>query len=179
MGFSQEHFRELLPIYRDFLEQNEYSEFDEKVEGLYQKYAGVLPGVRAPTFAALDFYGADFRLDAFRGRVVYLNFWASWCGSCIRKLEIMNDYAAEFSAKGIEVVHVSLDTKESQWGEALAGYGFSGHHLLSSRGNIAAQYGVEAVPQYFIIGRTGLFMDKPDSNQPIDIRLQLLDAANK
>lgn len=179
MAFSQEHFRELLPIYRDFLERNEYSAYDEKVEGLYQKYAGVLPGAQAPAFIGLDYYGADTRLEQFRGKVVYLNFWASWCGACIRKMEIMDGFSAEFAAKGIEVVHVSLDAQESQWGSALAEYAFSGHHLLSSRGSIAAQYGVEAVPQYFIIGRTGLFIEKPTSNQPMDIRLQLLEAAKK
>lgn len=179
MAFSTEKYRELLPIYTHFLQTNEYPAYDEKVEGLYQKYAPVLPGVAAPNFETTEYTGARFELRELRGKVVYLNFWASWCGACLRKMEIMDAYESELAANGIEIVHVSLDENTANWQGALAERAFRGRHVLASAPpvNIAQTYGVEAIPQYFIIGRDGKFAEKAAGNQPADIRQKLLETA--
>ncbi len=181
-AFSAEKYRDLLPHYTHFLQTNEYSMYDGKVEGLYQKYARVLPGSYAPAFETTDADGNEISLLQLRGKVVYLNFWASWCGACLRKMEIMDDYAAEFNSKGIEIVNVSMDADADNWRAALVERAFKGRHLLSTAGvdrNIGVLFGVEAIPQYFIIGRNGTFADKASSSQPGDIRQQLLYTAEK
>jgi len=180
IAFSAEKYRDLLPFYTNFLQSNPYSVFDEKVEGLYQKYARVLPGSLAPDFQLRDEEGKEVQLTSLRGKVVYLNFWASWCGACLRKMEWMNDYVSEFKNMGIIVVNVSIDEHYDQWQSALARYSFKGIQVLStfSTGqSLAALYGVEAVPQYFIINRKGEFADKAVSAQPVDIRQKLLEEA--
>ncbi|MFN0216699.1 MAG: TlpA family protein disulfide reductase [Saprospiraceae bacterium] len=181
-AFSAENFRDLLPIYTDFMQTNEYVAFDEKVEGLYQRYAHVFPGTAAPTFRAMDANGNEISLLQLRGKVVYLNFWASWCGACLRKMEFMGNYESEFTANNIVIVNVSIDESPTNWRSALVEHQFKGQHLLASTGlgrNIAAVFGVEAIPQYFIIGRTGNFEEKAASNQPADIRQQLLIIAGR
>lgn len=180
IAFSAEKYRELLPLYTHFLQTNEYPAYDGKVEGLYQKYERVLPGSPAPSFEAIDTEGNQIGLLQLRGKVVYLNFWASWCGACLRKMEFMDEYEAELLASGIEIVNVSIDENPANWEAALAERQFKGRHLLASAGqerNIARAFGVEAVPQYFIIGRDGNFTDKATTNQPADIRQKLLDTA--
>ncbi len=181
-AFSVEKYRDLLPLYTNFLQTNQYTPYDEKVEELYQKYAHVLPGSIAPGFETTDSEGQRISLLQLRGKVVYLNFWASWCGACLRKMEFMNEYEVEFAANGIEIVNVSIDESPSNWHLALTEHQFKGRHLLataSQERNIAAIFGVEAIPQYFIIGRNGTFADKAASSQPTDIRLQLLRIAGK
>ncbi|MFN0035088.1 MAG: TlpA family protein disulfide reductase [Saprospiraceae bacterium] len=181
-AFSAEKYRELLPLYTHFLQTNEYPAYDGKVEGLYQKYARVLPGSSAPTFEAADAEGNLIGLEQLRGKVVYLNFWASWCGACLRKMEFMDEYEAELAANGIEILNVSVDENADNWRAALTERAFKGRNLLASAGygrNIAAIFGVEAVPQYFIIGRDGTFADKAAATQPADIRQQLLRASGK
>ena len=148
------------------------------MEGLYQKYARVAPGTAAPNFTAKDLNGKEISLDQFRGKTVYLNFWASWCGACLRKMEFFDEFEAELSANNIAVVNISVDENPDSWAAALANHPYKGQHLLASSGtnqNIASTYGVEAVPQYFIISKTGLFEPKAKSSQPNDIRQQLLD----
>lgn len=179
-AFSAEKYRDLLPLYTDFLQTNEYPAYDEKVEGLYQKYARILPGSMAPTFEVLDYEGNKINLSQLRGKVVYLNFWASWCGACLRKMEFMDEFEAELSGKGIEVINISLDEKPEQWRAALAERPFKGRQLLASSSldrNLAVLFGVEAVPQYFIIDRKGAFADKISATQPADIRARLLQVA--
>jgi len=181
-AFSAEKYRELLPLYTHFLQTNEYPAYDEKIEGLYQKYARVLPGSLAPAFETTDGLGNEISLSQLRGKVVYLNFWASWCGACLRKMEFMNEYESELAANGIVIVNVSIDESAANWRAALSEYKFKGRHLLASAGqgrNIAVSFGVEAIPQYFIIGRDGNFADKATNSQPVDIRQQLLRIAGK
>jgi peroxiredoxin len=182
IAFSSERYREILPLYTHFLQTNTYPRYDEKVEGLYQKFARVLPGSPAPAFEATDATGNFISLARLRGKVVYLNFWASWCGACLRKMEFFDDYQPELARRGVEVVNVSIDENLNSWQSALAERNFRGQQIISSAAkgrDIANIYGVEAVPQYFIIGRDGNFAEKAYSSQPADIRQKLLEIAEK
>lgn len=180
MAFTGERYREILPYYTNFLQTNEYPAYDAKITGLYEKIVRVSPGVAAPAFTGNDVDGRAVRLAQFRGRVVYLNFWASWCSACLKKMEIFNDYAAELNNRGVEIVNISIDENPANWQASLDARGFKGHNLLASSGyerNIALVFGVETVPQYFIISKNGSFADKPAGNQPEDIKNQLLQLA--
>jgi thiol-disulfide isomerase/thioredoxin len=182
MAFTAERYREILPYYTNFLQTNEYPAYDAKITGLYEKIVRVSPGVVAPAFTGNDVDGRAVRLAQFRGKVVYLNFWASWCSACLKKMELFNDYAAELNSRGVEIVNISIDENPNNWQNSLAIRGIKGHNLLASSGyerNIAAVYGVETVPQYFIISKNGYFAEKPDGKQPEDIKNQLLQLAAK
>jgi thiol-disulfide isomerase/thioredoxin len=182
MAFTSERYREILPFYNNFLQTNEYPAYDAKITDLYDKFVRVSPGVAAPIFTGNDVEGRAVRLAQFRGRVVYLNFWASWCSACLKKMNFINDYADELNSRGVEIVNISLDENISSWQAALVERSVRGHNLLASSGydrNIAASYGVEAVPQYFIISRNGTFAEKALNSQPEDIKNQLLNLAAK
>jgi peroxiredoxin len=177
LAFAGERYREILPYYADFIKTNRYPEFDGKVTGLYEKVARVSPGTPAPAFVANDLQGYEVSLTKMRGRVVYLNFWASWCGTCIKKMEGFDQYMAELERMGVEVINISIDENPAKWRELLRERGFKGHNLLSSstgERSIALEYGVEAVPQYFIVGKNGMFADKATANEPEAIRDQLI-----
>ena len=177
LAFTSERYREILPYYTDFIKTNEFRAYEAKVTDLYEKVARVSPGIPAPSFTASDEKGNEVSLAQMRGHVVYLNFWASWCGACLEKMAIFDKYAAELSKYGIEIINISIDENPSRWRSLLAERSFKGRNLLASSGserNVAATYGVEAVPQYFIIGKNGMFADKAAANQPDVIKNQLI-----
>ena len=180
MAFTGERYREILPYYTHFLQTNEYHAYDAKVTGLYEKIARISPGAQAPAFTANDVDGRAVRLAQFRGRVVYLNFWASWCAACLKKMDLFNDYAAELNNRGVEIVNISIDENSATWQSSITERGFKGHNVLASSGydrNIAAIFGVETVPQYFIITKSGTFAEKASANQPEEIKNLLLQLA--
>lgn len=177
-AFSGDRYREILPLYTHFLQTNEFTDYDAKVTDLYEKIARVAPGTTAPAFAGEDVAGNTISLAQMRGKIVYLNFWASWCSACLKKMDLFNDYAGELTRQGIEIVNISIDENPAHWQNSLNERAFKGHNMLSSSGrerNIALLYGVEAVPQYFIVGKDGSFAEKPPGNQPEDIKRQLLN----
>lgn len=181
IAFSGEQYREILPLFNDFLKSNTVPGYDEKVADLYEKFAKISPGAHAPVFSGTDPDGRVVSLEQFRGKVVYLNFWASWCGACIRKMEYLNPFVQSFKARGIEIVNISVDQDPGQWKEALSARAFAGYNMLASSGNpvnIAHAYNVEAIPQYFIIDASGSFADKAYGHDPEAIRSRLLELAH-
>jgi peroxiredoxin len=174
-AFNTDRYREILPVYLDFLKTNTYPAFEPKVTDLYAKVARNAPGSQAPTFAGTEADGQRINLVQYRNKIVYLNFWASWCSACLEKMAYLDQFVGEFYEKGIEVIHVSIDADAEKWQNAIQQRAFRGHHVLSTATNaIAKSYGVEAIPQYFIIGKDGNFADKPIQHQAIDIRNHLL-----
>lgn len=185
MGFGIERYQEIVPCYNDFTQRNPHPEFEPKVASIYARVAKKTPGSAAPLFETTDDRETLFSMTQMRGHAVYLNFWASWCGPCIAKMRRFEPYAAELQTRGIELVHISIDRSESQWRSALEEQRFAGRHLLNRPlsalgGRTPAElFDVEAIPQYFLIDKRGLFSEKPFSGAPEEIRAKLLELSRQ
>jgi peroxiredoxin len=115
----------------------------------------VRAGLAAPDFSLARLDGATVKLSDYRGKVVFLNFWATWCPPCREEMPSMNSLYRRY--KDTDLVFLAVDLQESQNEVAAfvreAGYEFP--VLLDSRGRAAALYGVQSIPSTFIIGRNG------------------------
>jgi cytochrome c biogenesis protein CcmG, thiol:disulfide interchange protein DsbE len=108
----------------------------------------------------------DFDLAAYRGKVVVLNFWASWCVDCKLEAKTLHDAAARF--KGKDVVFVGVDTKDFNF----AATKYMQHYKVDYpvardvNGDIGSKFGVTGYPETFIIDREGKVVP-PHVNGPI------------
>lgn len=71
--------------------------------------ASTLLNKPAPTFSLIDLNGQSLRLEAFRGKVVLLNFWATWCAPCQVEMPTFVDWQRQYGAQGLQVIGVSMD----------------------------------------------------------------------
>jgi len=118
----------------------------------------VEPGNPAPEFTMNDTTGKPVSLSSFKGKVVLVDFWASWCGPC--RAENPNVLAAykKFNSKGFTVLGVSLDEDKAKWVAAIAKDGLTWTHVsdLTRWKNAAAkQYGVMSIPANFLLDKDG------------------------
>ncbi len=111
-------------------------------------------GAVAPDF---DLPGADANvgLAPFRGKVVYLDFWASWCGPCKQSFPWMNAMQAKYGAKGLQVVSVNVDAKRGDAAKFLAANPASFVVAFDAQGRTPGLYAVKAMPSSYLIGRDG------------------------
>ncbi len=95
--------------------------------------AAAAEGPAAPDFALASTAGTNYRLSEYRGEVVALVFWASWCGDCRRELERFERLRRTYGSVGLTVLGVNLDTEPGR-AAALAGAAGIGYPVLIDEG---------------------------------------------
>lgn len=113
-------------------------------------------GVQAPAFKANTFEDTPVSLETFKGKVVYLDFWASWCPPCRKTLPWMEQMHRKYGPNGLVVVAINLDTNKAAAKKLLDAV--SAHFLVVADpdGKIATEYSPPAMPSSYMIDRTGV-----------------------
>ncbi len=116
----------------------------------------------APDFTLTDSNGKSVSLSNYRGKVVLLNFWATWCGPCALEIPWFVDFEREYKSQGFEVIGVSMD--EDGWSAVkpyIAEHKVN-YRVLLGNDSVSQLYGgVESLPTTFIIDRDGKFAFPP------------------
>ena len=88
---------------------------------VYEHYKGLVPGSQAIDFTMQDGKGKVFHLSDFRGKAVYIDVWATWCGPCCAEIPHMEKLVAHYAKnKKIELISISLDEDHAKWEKKLA-----------------------------------------------------------
>ncbi|MFQ5536783.1 MAG: peroxiredoxin family protein [Gemmatimonadota bacterium] len=135
-----------------------------------ERYQPVLSGARAPDFTAYTLDGEPRTLDDFRGKVILLNIWATWCPPCREEMPSMERLYREMQGTDFEIVAVSVDAPQGTsdafgrpGGDLKAfveEFGLTFPILHDPEGKIQQIYQTTGVPESFIIGRDGIIYRK-------------------
>jgi alkyl hydroperoxide reductase/ thiol specific antioxidant/ mal allergen len=112
----------------------------------------------APDFTLQAPDGKNVSLADFRGKYVLLDFWASWCGPCLREVPNVKKVYDKYHDKGFEILSVSLDDKKDNWTNAIEKYDLNWVHVSSLQGwdcPVAKLYNVSGVPAMLLIDKEG------------------------
>ena len=116
-------------------------------------------GKSAPDFSVKLLNGDDFSLFRMRGKVVLIDFWATWCKPCIKTIPMLKEYYQKFNQQGFEIIAVSLDRNVERLKEFLGKekipwkVSFSGQEWGQDK--TANLYGVEMIPSIFLLDKKG------------------------
>lgn len=110
----------------------------------------------APEFSRMDLAGKEIDLRAFRGKVVLLNFWATWCAPCQLELPRFAAWQSEYGSAGLQVIAVSMDDDASPV-RATAGKLQLNYPIVVGDEKLGTQYGgILGLPVSFLIDRKGV-----------------------
>lgn len=128
----------------------------------------------APDFTLTSVDGERVSLSSFKGKTVYVKFWASWCGDCIKQVVPQRHLEEELSKDtSLVFLNVSVDSDAEAWKRAIARNKLHAVELLSLGGeeaNVSAAYQVDEIPHYVLIGKKGEILDD-NAPKPIDIEV--------
>ena len=112
-------------------------------------------GQPAPDFERVDSKDQSVKLSNYLGKVVYLDFWASWCVPCRETFPGMNQLQEKYGKDGFEVVAVNIDTKKGDADRFLAQFPAHFTVLFDPKRGVAKTYALKGMPTAFLIDRAG------------------------
>lgn len=136
----------------------------KQLEDIYLDMLPFEPGSKAFPFIMKDSEGKIVSLEQFKGKVVYLDFWASWCRPCLGEIPAGEELKKHFAGKDVVFINISIDEAEDKWIAARNRYNISGIHLISNNRNspeVQKKYKVQSIPSYFLIDKNGNFLSAP------------------
>jgi len=110
----------------------------------------------APAFTVTALDGSKFTLDEMGGRVVLIDFWATWCGPCNEELPHMKRIAKEFAGEPLVIISVSWDDDPAKWQAFINKNEMTWVQYRDADHELSKRYGVDAIPHYFTIDSDGV-----------------------
>ncbi len=99
--------------------------------------------------------GQSFDIETLRGKVLYVDFWASWCPPCAQSFSFMNALGRELSGRGLHVLGINLDEKVDDAKEFLSKHPANFTVAFNADGQCPEDFGVQAMPSTYLVDRNG------------------------
>ncbi len=110
----------------------------------------------APDFTLKSLDGANLRLDEYRGQVVLINFWASWCGPCRQEMPVLDQLHKRYEDTGFAVLGVNVEGTEAPARQLLSKVPVSFPVLIDAGQKVSETYHLQAMPSTVVVDRDGV-----------------------
>tara|TARA_R110002096_G_scaffold6409_2_gene29729 strand:+ start:48615 stop:49112 length:498 start_codon:yes stop_codon:yes gene_type:complete len=114
-----------------------------------------LEGQQAPDFALKSSTGENLRLSEYRGDVVMINFWATWCGPCRQEMPLLDELYSRYERVGFNLLGVNIDDDSRRAMQMIEELGVNFPVLFDARKEVSKLYEVEAMPVTVLVDREG------------------------
>lgn len=149
-------------LYERFKNNVTDAQYREEIDNEFLKWQPLLAGNPAPGFAYPDSKGKVVDLKDFRGKVVYIDVWATWCGPCKTEIPHLEKLQENFEGQPVAFLSVSIDNNVAAWEKMLKDKNMKGVQLIADQaGNskICQDYKIQGIPRFLLIDQAGKIVD--------------------
>ena len=160
-SFRLGHVRQSAALLANFRTLDAKKRYVPALEADFNRHKDLAIGAPAPEFALPSPTGDTVRLSSFQGKLVYLNFWKSANGPCLRDLPYVQDLQKSLAGKDVVFINISFDEFEPSWRQLVAARKLLGVQVWAAGGlhsKIAQAYGLNTVPAYILLGEDGTIL---------------------
>lgn len=161
----------------DYLDSSQKKEASEPVVNLENVPKGIKKGHVPPNLTLKDLNGNPVSLSDYRGKTVYLNFWATWCPPCRAEMPHMEQFYNDFKKDGVEVLAVNLTETEKNRDDVPAfvkEFGLTFPVLMDEESEGLVDFKVMAYPTTYVIDKNGIIAERFQGAIDYDIMTQVL-----
>lgn len=146
-------------IYRTFLKYSTDSVARKEIGERYKEILALGTGAVAPDFEMVDPDGKVHKLSEFRGKLLYIDVWATWCGPCCEQIPFMEKKYRQYQGNpDIEFISISIDSQTESWKKMLEKDRPQWKQFIARGGmhsELCKKYGISAIPRFLLIDKTG------------------------
>jgi thiol-disulfide isomerase/thioredoxin len=128
----------------------------------------------SPSFDYINYNGGKTKLEDFKGKYVYIDVWATWCGPCRAEIPFLQKVEEKYQDKKIAFVSVSIDQQKDfeKWKAFVKGKSLGGIQLFADKdSDFIKSYNITGIPRFILIDPNGIIV-KADASRPSDLELQ-------
>ncbi|TDQ79110.1 thiol-disulfide isomerase/thioredoxin [Sphingobacterium yanglingense] len=163
-------------LYQSFMSDPTNAAYQPKMKAIYDKRMAVRKGKPSPDFNFENIDGGQSKLSDLRGKYVYIDVWATWCGPCKMEIPHLIKLEKELHGKNITFVSLSLDDQKDKqkWKDYVAEKQLGGVQVISDKAfdtDFVQLYNINAIPRFILLDPEGNVVS-PNANRPSDPKLK-------
>lgn len=162
-GNGVENITDLQNLYYTYVTSPRLNNIFKKACAKWDKAAVGRP---SPMFKGVDVNGKEMTLRDFRGKYIYIDMWATWCGPCQKELPFLKKLEEKFKGRNIVFVGLSIDQDKAKWAARVKSGALSGTQLHIGKGSkFQSDYRISGIPRFILLDPNGRIVN-PDMTRP-------------
>ena len=178
IGFCLTTDENMDEVYNMYVSEVQNEEYKAKIEEKYSKIKNLVKGKPSPTFDYENHKGGKTALADLKGKYVYVDVWATWCGPCKAEIPSLKKLEEDYHDKNIEFVSISVDRPDDYetWKKMVAEKELGGIQLMSDKdwkSDFVTGYAIEGIPRFILIDPDGNIVSA-DAPRPSNEKIRVL-----